>query len=194
MPAVFCDERNTINPCEMARYTCRYPSPLGGLLLASDGTALTGVWFEGQRYYAEALPAHREDGTLPVFEETRAWLDLYFRHREPDFMPPVRLEGSPFRLAVWELLRKIPYGRTVTYRDLALRLARQRGMRRMAAQAVGGAVAHNPVSIIVPCHRVVGVRGNLTGYAGGIGRKVMLLKTEGADTSGFFMPGRGAMP
>ena len=130
------------------QYTCKYLSPLGEMLLASDGEALTGAWFEGQKYYAAALAVAHEEKSLPVFEETRTWLDGYFNGRKPGFMPLIHLQGSPFRLAVWEMLQKIPYGETVTYRDLALEIARKRGIRSMSAQAVGGAVAHNPVSVI----------------------------------------------
>ena len=171
--------------------TCKYLSPLGEMLLASDGEALTGVWFEGQKYYAAALTFAHEEKSLPVFEETRTWLDVYFGGRKPDFMPLVHLQGSPFRLDVWEMLQRIPYGKTVTYRDLALEIARKRGMRAMSAQAVGVAVAHNPVSVIIPCHRVVGSRGCLTGYAGGLERKVRLLNLEGAGMKDSFVPGRG---
>ena len=158
------------------QYTCKYLSPLGEMLLASDGEALTGAWFEGQKYYAAALAVAHEEKSLPVFEETRTWLDGYFNGRKPGLMPLIHLQGSPFRLAVW---------------DLALEIARKRGIRSMSAQAVGGAVAHNPVSVIIPCHRVVSSHGSLTGYAGGLERKVRLLNLEGADLKGFFVPGRG---
>lgn len=162
-------------------YTSEYRSPLGRITMASDGEGLTGLWFEGQKYFAATLRGKREERNLPVFEETRVWLDCYFGGREPGFIPALRLDGTPFRLAVWEVLREIPYGEVVTYKDVAGEIARRRGMRGMSAQAVGGAVGHNPVSIIVPCHRVVGSDGSLTGYAGGIDKKVQLLALEGVD-------------
>ena len=127
----------------------------------------------------------------PVLEETKRWLDIYFAGREPDFLPPLHLAGSPFRQEVWALLRQIPYGETTTYRALAEAVARKRGLRRMSAQAVGGAVGHNPISIIVPCHRVVGSDGSLTGYAGGLERKVQLLRLEGVDMSRLYAPKKG---
>lgn len=167
------------------QYMSRYASPLGGITLASDGQHLTGLWFDGQKYFP-AL-AH-EERMLPVFEQCSLWLDAYFRGENPDFMPSLVLHGSPFRLAVWEVLRTIPYGETVTYRDVARELARQRGLAHMSAQAVGSAVGHNPISILVPCHRVVGANGSLTGYAGGIEKKLALLRLERADVSRFFVP------
>ena len=159
-------------------FTCRYASPLGGITLSSDGEALTGLWFDGQKYFAETLSPEREERSLPVFEEAARWLDIYFGGREPDFTPPLRPKGTAFRKAVWDVLLSIPYGQTVTYGEIAERLARQSGVPRMSAQAVGGAVGHNPISIIVPCHRVIGADGRLTGYAGGLERKARLLELE----------------
>ena len=159
---------------------CPYPSPLGPMLLAADEEGLTGAWFEGQKHYARALGPGAAEGDSPALAAARRWLDLYFAGREPDFMPPLHLCGSEFQLAVWELLRGIPYGRTTTYGALAGQLAAQRGGRAVSAQAVGGAVGRNPVSILVPCHRVVGADGALTGYAGGLARKRSLLELEGA--------------
>ena len=121
-----------------------------------------------------------------MLEETKRWLDIYFAGREPDFLPPLHLAGSPFRQEVWALLRQIPYGETTTYRALAEAVARKRGLRRMSAQAVGGAVGHNPSSIIVPCHRVVGSDGSLTGYAGGIDKKMRLLTLENAEAANLY--------
>lgn len=161
-------------------YICHYASPLGGITLASDGEALTGLWFDGQKHFGGALSPLREEKPLPVFAQTRAWLDLYFQGKEPGFTPALAPEGSPFRRAVRELLLTIPYGQTTTYGELAGRLAAQTGRARMSARAVGGAVARNPVSLIIPCHRVVGADGSLTGYAGGLDRKLALLKLEGA--------------
>lgn len=161
-------------------YTRRYESPLGGITLASDGERLVGLWFDGQTNFGEGLaPAHTEKD-LPVFDQAALWLDLYFSGKAPDFVPPLCLRGSEFRQAVWELLRAIPYGKTMTYGQIAQILAARRGLRRLSAQAVGGAVAHNPVSLIVPCHRVVAADGGLTGYAGGIEKKAWLLHHERA--------------
>ena len=155
-----------------------YESPLGGITLGSDGKALTGLWFDGQEHYAVTLPSQAERRRLPVFDETCKWLDIYFSGRAPDFTPELALHGTPFRKAVWDILLTIPFGKTMSYGEIAEILARQRGISRMSAQAVGGAVGHNPVSIIVPCHRVVGADGSLTGYAGGLERKARLLEIE----------------
>ncbi len=172
--------------------TQHYDSPLGGMLLAADEVGLTGLWFEGQKYFADTLPQEHVQRETPVLAETRRWLDVYFSGREPDFLPPLHPLGSPFRQAVWELLLQIPYGRTVTYGDLARQLAERQGLPHMSAQAVGGAVGHNHISILIPCHRVVGSGGSLTGYAGGIDKKIRLLELEGADMTGLFRPKRGA--
>lgn len=155
-----------------------YESPLGGITLGSDGKALTGLWFDGQEHYAVTLPSQAEHRRLPVFDETCRWLDIYFSGRAPDFTPELALHGTPFRKAVWDILLTIPFGKTMSYGEIAERLAHQRGISRMSAQAVGGAVGHNPVSIIVPCHRVIGADGSLTGYAGGLERKARLLEIE----------------
>ena len=156
-------------------YTAHYMSPIGGITLASDGKALVGLWFDGQKYFAAGLaPVHEERQDLEIFAETRRWLDMYFSGKNPDFLPNVALRGSEFRKAVWRKLLEIPYGQTTTYGVLA------RSMHCKSAQAVGGAVGHNPLSLIVPCHRVVGTGGKLTGYAGGIDKKEWLLHMEGA--------------
>ena len=159
-------------------YTAKYRSPLGEILLAADEAGLTGLWFAGQKFYARGLGPEQEEKELPVFETAKKWLDVYFAGKEPDFMPPVHLTDSPFRLSVWKLLGQIPYGKTAAYGDLAQKIAEQRGLPHMSAQAVGGAVGHNPISIIIPCHRVVGSDGSLTGYAGGVDRKEQLLALE----------------
>ena len=154
-------------------YIAHYDSPLGGITLASNGEVLTGLWFEGQKHFGSTLGApHEERSGLPVFDETRRWLDIFFSGREPDFTPPLSLSGTPFQQRVWKELLTIPYSQTVTYGELARRL----GCR--SAQAVGGAVSRNPISIIVPCHRVVGADGSLTGYAGGLDCKRALLELE----------------
>lgn len=160
-------------------YTHYYDSPLGRMMLASDGDALTGIWFEGQKYAAAALSQNYEQKQLPVFEQAKQWLATYFGGKEPDFVPPLSMKGTPFRKEVWEALLAIPFGRTVTYGEIARNIAKRRGLASMSAQAVGNAVAHNPISLIVPCHRVIGADGSLTGYAGGLERKEWLLRMEG---------------
>ena len=172
-------------------YTGTYQSPLGGILLAADEIGLTGLWFDGQKYFGDNLPNEYKQDRLPVFDETVKWLDIYFSGRNPGFMPPLSFNASPFRKTVWEILLTIPYGKTMTYGEIADKIAAQKGIESMSAQAVGGAVGHNPISIIVPCHRVVGTNGSLTGYAGGIERKTKLLELEQADMSGFFVPKKG---
>ena len=172
-------------------FTQHYDSPLGKILLAADEEGMTGVWFEAQKYFAAKLPPENEEGTMPVLGDACRWLDVYFSGREPDFTPKLHLIGSDFRQAVWALLLQIPYGQTVTYGELARQLAEKQGRPRMSAQAVGGAVGHNKISIIIPCHRVVGTGGSLTGYAGGIDRKVKLLALEHADMTRFFVPKTG---
>ena len=172
-------------------YTKRYMSPVGVILLAADDAGLTGLWFEGSKYFAAELPkAHIEQDT-PVLLETIQWLDVYFAGKEPDFLPPLHPTGSAFRQSVWEILLKIPYGQTITYGDIARQLAAKRGLANMSAQAVGGAVGHNEISVIIPCHRVVGANGSLTGYAGGIDKKIKLLKLERADMAQLFVPKKG---
>lgn len=165
----------------------RYASPLGGLLLAADEQGLIGLWFDGARHFAANLPEAREEKRTPILDETARWLDDYFSGGQPDFTPPLHLTGSAFRLRVWARLLEIPYGQTTTYGELAKRLE----CGRMSAQAVGGAVGHNPISIIVPCHRVVGTNGSLTGYAGGLDRKIRLLEIEQTDMHGLFRPKKG---
>ena len=176
------------------QYTTTYQSPLGGITLAADGEALTGLWFEGQKYYALYLDKEHEEKDLPVFQQTKEWLDIYFSGRNPVFTPPMRFTGSDFQNEVWTILAAIPYGKTRTYGDIAQELARKRGLPRMSAQAVGGAVGKNEISIIVPCHRVVGSNGSLTGYAGGIAKKVELLKLECAFKEGYFIPKHSSAP
>ena len=172
-------------------YTLHYDSPLGGILLAADEIGLTGLWFDGEKYFADRLdPEHTAQETL-ILRETKRWLDVYFSRQEPNFTPPLHPIGSPFRQEVWELLLQIPYGQTTTYGALAKQLAEKHGLPRMSAQAVGGAVGHNEISIIIPCHRVVGTNGSLTGYAGGIDKKVKLLTLEKVDMERFSVPTKG---
>ena len=167
---------------------CHYESPLGGVLLAADEIGLTGLWFDGQKYFARGLPADRVERETPALLEAKRWLDIYFSGKEPDFTPPLHPIGSAFRQSVWEILLQIPYGKTTTYGEIASKLAEKMGIPRMSAQAVGGAVGRNPICIIVPCHRVVGSNGSLTGYGGGIKNKTALLKLENNDMSKFFVP------
>lgn len=174
-------------------YTSKYTSPLGGILLAADEVGLRGLWFDGQKYFARDLPDERTERETTVLSEAKRWLDLYFGGQEPDFLPPLHPVGTPFRQTVWEILLRIPYGKTVTYGEISKQLAEKMGLERMSAQAVGGAVGHNKISIIIPCHRVVGSNGSLTGYAGGIDRKIKLLELEHADMSRFFIPKKGTV-
>ena len=157
-------------------YIQHYDSPLGGILLAADEIGLTGLWFEGQKYFARDLSDERIEQETPVLAEAKRWLDIYFTGKAPDFT---------------EILLQIPYGQTATYGEIARQLAEKQGLARMSAQAVGGAVGHNKISIIIPCHRVVGTNGSLTGYAGGIHKKEQLLELERADMSRFFLPKKG---
>lgn len=160
------------------KFTCRCTSPVGELLLASDGEALTGLWLEGQKYYAAGLNAHAEEKKLPVFEQTKVWLDAYFAGGNPDPSAiPVLLFGSEYRCRIWQLLGEIPYGKVTTYGQLAQRYKERFGSKT-SPRAVGGAVGHNPISILIPCHRVIGSGGVLTGYAGGVEAKRLLLKLE----------------
>lgn len=163
-------------------YVTKITSPVGNMLLASDGQALTGLWLEGQKYFAATLEKDIvEQADLSVFQQTAAWLDAYFRKAPLPALPPLAPKGSAFRQAVWKLLLEIPYGQTTTYGELARRL-RESGIPA-APQAVGGAVGHNPISVLIPCHRVLGADGRLTGYAGGIEKKCFLLELEGALAS-----------
>ena len=172
-------------------YIQHYSSPLGGILLAADEIGLTGSWFDGEKYFAGNLPVEHAERQTPILAEAARWLDIYFTGKEPGFTPPLHPIGSPFRQAVWEILLQIPYGRTTTYGEIARQLAEKQGREKMSAQAVGGAVGHNEISVIIPCHRVVGTSGSLTGYAGGIDKKVKLLELERADMCGFFIPKKG---
>ena len=155
-------------------YTWHYDSPLGGITLASDGDSLVGLWFDGQKHFAGGLDPEHEERRLPVFDDACRWLDAYFSGRVPDFTPKLKLRTTAFRRKVWEILLTIPYGKTMTYGEIAAKL----GGGPMSARAVGGAVGHNAILLIIPCHRVVGSRGTLTGYAAGLDRKARLLWME----------------
>lgn len=178
-------------------YKRSYHSPLGELIMVSDGKGLTTLSFRGQKYdkaeevkdtavsletgdeSGKAIPGSREEnGAYAVFDRTAEWLDIYFSGRESGFTPPLSAKGTPFQEEVWEILKKIPYGEVTSYGEIARQIAEKRGIKRMSAQAVGGAVGRNPIAIIVPCHRVVGSDGSLTGYAGGLDKKAELLRVE----------------
>ncbi len=174
------------------QYTSRYASPLGSILLAADDIGLVGLWFEGQKYFANGLEKTHEEKEIPLFAKVKRWLDVYFSGQQPQFTVPLHFIGSDFQKEVWALLCTIPYGQTTTYGAIAKQLAAKRGLPQMSAQAVGGAVGHNKISIIVPCHRVVGKNGSLTGYAGGIDKKAELLRLEKTDMRTFFIPKKGS--
>ena len=172
-------------------YTCTYKSKLGEILLAADEIGLTGLWFTGQKYFASTLSDEHISRETPVLSEAKEWLDVYFSGEEPKFTPPLHPIGSTFRQTVWQILLQIPYRQTISYGEIACKMAELKGTSRMSAQAVGGAVGHNEISIIIPCHRVVGTNGSLTGYAGGIDKKISLLELEHADMSHLFVPKKG---
>lgn len=174
--------------------TCEYESPLGRITLASENNALTGLWFQGQRYYGNNLPGQYEMGEAPVFDDARRWLDIYFSGGIPEFTPALQYGSTPFRRLVCDVMLSIPYGQTMTYGEIARIVAERCGRPKMSAQAVGGAVGHNPISLIIPCHRVVGTNGSLTGYAGGMEKKISLLKLEKADMSRLFVPKNVSLP
>lgn len=162
-------------------YSTVYSSPVGRITLASDGENLTGLWIEGQKYFGASVSGElirRPD--VPVFDAAKDWLDRYFEGGKPAISGlPLRPAGSPFRQGVWKILCEIPYGKVITYGDIAKKMAALTGRESMSGQAVGNAVGHNPISIIIPCHRVVGANGSLTGYAAGIETKRRLLELEG---------------
>ena len=160
-------------------YINHYDSPIGGITLASDGTALTGLWFDDQKYFGDTLTEEYEETNLPVFAKATEWLDIYFSGRNPGFIPPLSMRTTAFRRRVWEIMLEIPFGQTMTYGQIAAQIAKEKDLPHMSAQAVGGAVGRNSISLIIPCHRVVGTDGSLTGYAGGIDKKIWLLSLEG---------------
>ena len=170
------------------QYSSYYHSPIGRILLAADTIGITGLWFEGQKYFACHLDKDHEEKEVPVFERAKQWLNIYFSGKEPNFTVPLHFTGTDFQKEVWKILCTIPYGRTTTYGEIAKQIAKRKGLPRMSAQAVGGAVGHNKISILVPCHRVIGANGSLTGYAGGIDKKIKLLQLERADMESFFIP------
>ena len=159
-------------------YTSEYASPLGTITLACDESAVIGLWFSGQKYFESTLPEQTCREEHPLLAEAKRWLDVYFSGREPDFLPPLRYDATPFRRLICDIMLTIPYGKTMTYGAIAAEAAKRQGAERMSAQAVGGAVGHNPISLMIPCHRVVGANGKLTGYAGGLPVKEFLLRLE----------------
>ncbi len=174
-------------------YRMDYDSPLGRILLAADEVGLTGLWFYGQKYFPHSFKAYVPQKT-PILTAAEQWLDTYFCGEEPDFTPPLHPIGTEFQKEVWNILLQIPYGQTTTYGNIAAILAKRKGVSRMSAQAVGGAVGHNDTSILIPCHRVVGKSGSLTGYAGGVDKKLRLLQLEKVDVSQFFIPKKRSTP
>jgi methylated-DNA-[protein]-cysteine S-methyltransferase len=168
---------------ENMEYVQKIKSPVGMLTVSSDGNNICGLWIEGQKYFAKTLEKDAAEQNLPVFEDVRKWLVIYFSGKKPDFMPPLLPKGSSFQKSVWDNLCKIPYGKTVTYGELAKQCEWENKGKRTSARAIGGAVGHNPVSILIPCHRVIGKNGSLTGYAGGIDKKIKLLELEGATVA-----------
>lgn len=175
----------------MTIYTCEYDSPLGTITLACDCEAIVGLWFNKQSRYAPVLPKQTIQQETALLRQGKRWLDVYFSGENPLFLPPLRYDSTPFRKAVCDIMLTIPYGETMTYGEIAAEVARQRGIGKMSAQAVGGAVGHNPIPLMIPCHRVVGTSGSLTGYGCGIQRKVKLLELEKVDMRRFFVPKKG---
>jgi len=162
-------------------YTCTIETPLGNMTAAAEEEALTGLWFLGQKYYPVATAAWINEPDFPVFTALRSHLSRYFSGKDPGHGIMLAPHGSLFRKSVWDILLKIPFGEIVTYGEIAKAIAHAKGMATMSSQAVGGAVGHNPISILIPCHRVVGVDRSLTGYAGGVDKKEALLRLEGVN-------------
>lgn len=175
-------------------YTFLYQSPVGEILLAADDIGVVGIWFKDQKYYACSLDIENEPKETWMIKELEKWLDVYFQGKEPDFVPPIHMIGTPFQIEVWNILREIPYGTTTTYNEIAKKIAKNRGLKRMSAQAVGSAVGRNNISLVVPCHRVVGTNNSLAGYAGGINKKITFLKLEGAFKDEYFVPKHSTAP
>ncbi len=175
----------------MTTYTCTINSPVGRLIAASDGVSLIGLWIEGQKYFCSGLKCNLEDPHLPIFHTVQKWIEAYFTGKQPHVDFPLAPSGSNFRKTVWKILCEIPYGHLTTYSAIAKQLCAQSDRASMSAQAIGGAVAHNPISIIIPCHRVIGADGNLTGYAGGIDTKIALLAVENVQKDKFYIPSKG---
>lgn len=174
-------------------YQWWYQTPDGfdDMRMNSDGKALTGLWFVGSGDASKHILGC-EERNLPIFQKTGEWLDIYFSGKNPEFIPEYKINHlTPFRQEVIDIMNTIPFGSTCTYHDISKRLAEKRGLKRMSSQAVGGAVGWNPICIVIPCHRVVGSNGSLTGYGGGIKNKVALLTLEQNDMSQYFVPKKG---
>ena len=170
-------------------YMAKFTSPVGDIHLAERDGGLIGLWIEGQKYFFGTVKDEIEEKETPLLAKAKDWLGRYFAGEKPAIseltLHPI---GGDFRQEVWKILREIPYGETTTYGEIAKQIAVRMGKEKMSAQAVGGAVGHNQISIIIPCHRVVGTNGSLTGYAGGIATKVKLLTHEGVDMKKLFVP------
>jgi len=162
-------------------YFCKIKSPVGMLTVSSDGKNITGLWIEGQKYFANGLETDAEEKTLPVFENVQKWLDIYFSGKKPDIKLAFLPKGTPFQKSIWKILQKIPYGKTISYGEIASQYKIENGGKHTSARAVGTAVGRNPISILIPCHRVIGKDGSLTGYAGGLSKKMQLLQIEEID-------------
>lgn len=179
-------------------YQIEYRSPVGKMIVVCDGRQkhIVGLWIEGQKYFQATLSEEPHSGTdVPVLQKAEEWLDAYFAGKRPPVSDlPLAPEGGTFRQDVWKILCEIPYGSVTTYGEIAKKMAVKMGRKTMSAQAVGNAVAHNPISVIIPCHRVVGTNGSLTGYAGGIDKKINLLEHEGVDTSVYSRPQKSTAP
>lgn len=172
-------------------YSKKYQSPLGEIILNSDGENLTALCFQDGKDYQRYIVTSKEKD-LPIFRETSKWLDIYFQGKDPGFIPKYKRDDiTPFRQEIIKQMLKIPYGQVVTYGDISKAVDKKRGLKRMSAQAVGGAVGWNPICIIIPCHRVVGTNGSLTGYGGGIANKIKLLELEGIDMNKYYVPKKG---
>ena len=176
-------------------YSTTYQSPVKLMTLACDGYGknLVGLWTEGQKYHGDTIPESlTEHNDIPIFDTAKKWLDRYFAGEKPDISElPLAPIGGAFRQSVWKILCEIPYGETISYGGIAKKMAVKMNKKSMSSQAVGGAVGHNPISIIIPCHRVVGSNGSLTGFSGGIRKKIKLLELEGVDLSRLFVPKKG---
>lgn len=169
------------------QYISSYESPLGEIILSADDIGLTGLWFKGQKHFTSNLIKKGKKQETEIIKNAREWLNIYFSGKDPNFKLPLYMIGTKFQVEVWEILCSIPYGKTITYGEIAKIMANKKGIKRMSAQAVGNAVGKNKISIIVPCHRVIGKNGNLTGYAAGINKKIELLKIENAYKNEFYI-------
>lgn len=176
------------------QYKMSYDSPVGQLVVTTDKENVTGLWFENQKNYEALLNDTVKEQYQPIFDKVSHWLNEYFLGNNPEITFSLKPTGTEFRMNVWSKLQAIPYGQTVSYGDIAQQIAKERGQNKMSAQAVGGAVGSNPISIMIPCHRVVGANGSLTGFGGGIDRKIKLLNIEEVDMSSFYGPSHSTKP